>query len=720
MPENKEVKLNENLDLIKDFPPGSIKEWKENVEKDLKGQSFEKKLHTKTYEGIELKPIYTKDDVDDLTQTNNFPGFDHFMRGEDAAGYNLNPWTISQEIPYSLAEELNDALQNDLNKGQTGINVVPDHPTMLGIDADYAKEGEVGKEGVSISALKSITKIFNGIDLTKFPVTINSGFSSLPLFILFSSFLKKNNFKMKDVNGGLLSDPLSYLLKFGSLPYSVNNILDEIKIVTESVIKSGSEMRTISANGIPYNNTGANAVQELAFTLSSGIYYMNEMIERGLTAEEVQKRIQLSFGVGSFYFMEVAKLRAARILWNNILNAYGVEENKREIFIHARTSSYNQTTYDPHVNLLRTTTEAFSAIVGGANSITTNAFDEQLNLPKKFSRRVARNTQIILNEESHLSQVIDPAGGSFYVEKLTEEVAQTAWKMIGEIDKQGDILESLKNGYLQNKIKQTVDLREKDYKKRKAVLVGTNMYANPKEEKPVKDEADYKSVYKKRVDYLQKFRTSGKRENDDLVLKNLQSLTDAKSGDLIENGIEAFLNGATIGEVSKSIRSSYSGGDEIEKLIFKRAAEPFEEIRNAAFNFFEKNGSKPRIFLANMGSVKDYKARADFSRGFFETGGFEVIYPKGVDDNESVLEVIKTESPDGIVICSTDEKYVEIVPELATKIKKEFPETKLILAGRPVDKVEEYKKAGIDEFIFLGADVYDVLTSVLKSIDVSI
>ena len=519
-----------------------------------------------------------------------------------------------------------------------------------------------------------------------------------------------------NIKGSITSDPYEYLLTKGEVPISLKQIFDEMKLATELMIKSNSPIKTICVSGLPFNNAGANAVQELAFTLASAVEYLNEMIERGLKADDVAKRIKFTFGIGSFYFMEVAKLRAARILWSKILEAYDVKEENRKIFIQGKTSQFNQTFFDPFVNSLRTTTEAFSAIVGGVDSLQTNTYDESFNTPDDFSRRLARNTQIILKEESHLDQVIDPAGGSYFVEKLTDDIANAAWKLFQTIEEKGGMLKAIQSAFVQTEIAKVGELKKKDFSKRKSVLVGTNMYANPKEEMLEIKNKDLNAVYKKRVEYIQKYRITGDNKKHSSILEKLQSIADTKTYDLIDNAVDAFLEGASLGEVSKSIRASAEKGITVNTLTQFRLSEMFEELRISSENFKKKTGSKPKVFLATMGPLKQFKGRADFSRAFFEVGGFEIVYPNGFTTSDEAVKAAIDSKAQAVVICSTDDTYPELVPSIVKGIKEKSKDVSVILAGYPKDQIEEYKKSGVDDFIYLGADAHKVLSKLLNKI----
>lgn len=712
---SQEVKLGDNPDLKKDFPVPSFEEWKNQVIKDLKGEPFEK-LITKTYEEINLQPLYTSNDIKDLPQINNFPGFQNLLRGNSASGFNGRDWEIAQEYNQALPEDLNEALCSDIKRGLNSINIILDNPTKLGIDADQSIAGEVGKDGLSISGVRKMQVLFKDIDLTNQPINISGGFSALPITLLFTSYANETRTSLMNIKGSITSDPYDYLLSKGELPISLNQIFDEMKLSTELIIKSNSAIKTIGVSGLPFNNAGANAVQELSFTLATAVEYLDEMISRGLKVDDVAKRIKFTFGTGSFYFMEVAKLRAARMLWSKILEAYGVAEENRKMFIHCRATEFNQTYFDPYVNMLRTTTEAFSAIVGGADSMHTNPFDESFNPADVFSRRLARNTQIILKEESHLDQVIDPAGGSFFVEKLTDDVANAAWRLFQSIEEKGGMLKAIQSRSVQEEITKVVDSKKKDFAKRKSVLVGTNMYANPKEEMMEIKKRNLDAVYKKRVEYIQKYRITGEDKKHESILDKLQKIADTKSYDLVDDAVEAFLEGASLGEISRSIRASADKGITVKPLTQFRLAEMFEELRIASENYKKKTGSKPKVFLATMGPLKQFKARADFSRAFFEVGGFEIVYPNGFATTDEAVSAAIESKAQAVVICSTDDTYPELVPPIVKAIKEKSKNIKVILAGYPKDQIEEHKKSGVDDFIYLGADTHKVLSTLLNKI----
>lgn len=707
------IQLTPNVELNKEFPIPTYDEWKAMVETELEGISFDKKLLTTTYEDIVLQPLYTKKD---WNEKNEFPGFYRFMRDNKVDGYLNCPWLICQELNYGDAQEFNNALKYDLERGQNTISIKLDLATMKGFDADYANTDDVGEGGLSISGMNSLSRALKGIEVEKYPIYVDAGFSALPFLIIFLSYLKKNNISPKSVKGGITADPFNYFTQFGELPVSIDFIFKKMKLTTEYVIKNNLNLRTIGVSGLQYHNAGASAVQELAFVVATLVEYVNQLQNSGLNIKDFHNKIKLSFGVGPFFFIEIAKLRAARILFSNIMKAFGIDENAIDIFIHTDTSSFNQTIYDPYVNTLRATTETFSAILGGADSINVKSFDAPYGLPDEFSRRLARNTQLILMEECNLNLFIDPAGGSYFVEKLTEEIAQKSWAIFQEIEKQGGMLETLKNEYPQNLIEQTYRKREQDLFKRKSVLVGTNMFANTKEQKLQFKSVDKKELQKKRAEYLQKFRLSCEQEKDLSILEKLNNLINSDDETTIDTGVEAILEGATLGEVTRAIRATTESSVKIKKLAIKRLAKPFEKIRERIESIAEKKGEKPKILLATMGSMKQFKARADFSREFFEVAGFNVEYPNGFVAPSDLMKAVEEAKPIAVVICSTDENYPDLVEPIVQGIKSMNKNILVILAGYPKDYVELFKQQGIDDFIYLGVDAYKFFLSLLEKI----
>lgn len=712
---DKKLELPNSIDLGKDFPPPTYDEWKKKVEKDLKGLPFEK-LITRTIEGIDLQPIYTRETLKNNVHLDQFPG-EGSTRAVDVAGYFDSAWLINQRIELADAEKFNYALKDALGHGQNSIYIALDKASKLGLDADYAETEDVGNGGLSISGLSSFSRALDGIDITKFPLFISTGFSSVPFLAILSAYCKKNNIDISKLSGSVEADPIGYWASQGEIPVPVKSAISGLQSSMIWKQKNAPSLKTINVSTLHYLNSGANATQELAFAISTAAEYIRELVDLGSSIDDIAQNIKVTFGIGSSFFTEIAKFRAAKLLWKNLIAAFGGNKEAQKINIFAVSSQLNKTVFDPHVNILRTTTEAFSAIAGGVNSIQIAPFDSLISVSDNFSRRIARNVQIILKEEARFGNTIDSAGGSYYVENLTEQLSKNAWKLFQKIEQKGGMIEALKSNFIHEEIDNTFKLREKDIAKRKSVIVGTNKYANPTEEMIIGQKVNHTELQKRRSEFLQKYRVAEGREKNEDILKALENLSLKCDDNSINVASDAVLNGATLGEITSSCRVNVNDIEriKIKAITPRRLAEPFEKLRIKSNSIKSATGKSPTVFLANMGTVKDYKARADFATSFLEVGGFEVNYTNGFNTIDEAINAILDSGNKIVVICSTDDKYTEIVPELSSKLKTIKSDLTIILAGYPIDKIEEYKNAGVDEFIYLGANAYLILKRLISN-----
>ncbi|GHH97496.1 methylmalonyl-CoA mutase family protein [Neobacillus kokaensis] len=702
--ENKEV--NEGDLQFSEFPVPSYEEWREQAEKSLKGASFKDKLVTNTYEGIRLKPLYTKKDLEGILHLPSMPGTAPYLRGTRTFCYKEKPWEVSQELHYRTPEEFNEAAKSDLKRGQTMLNITLDRVSAFGMDPDQVSPEDVGKGGVSISSLNDITKALEGIDLEQTPLLVQAGCAGLAVYSMLIANTKQVGQNISKLRGCIGMDPLGALAKEGTLPFSLQTAYDLLAKITLYAKDETPELKTIFIQGDPYHNAGSNAVQELAFTLASAVETIRELQERGVTIQEIASRMLFSFSIGSNVFMEIAKLRAGRILWAKIIEVFGGDEEAQKMLIHARTSSWTKTKYDPYVNMLRGTAEAFAAIVGGADSLHVSPFDEALGQPDEFSRRIARNTQIILEKEAHLAKVADPAGGSWYVESLTDSLAKQAWQLFQQIEGHGGMYKALKNCFIQGQIKEVADQRFENIGRRKDKFVGTNMYPNLSEEKLAKHQEALDPIYQMRCAAVVTCRKSTASKEKEKLL----GLLSTKSGQTVDTFVKAFGEGVTIGEWIHAVNQSDLNLPIIKALKSKRGAEPFETLRENSEIFKEKNGSYPKVFLANIGPIPQHKPRADFAAGFFEAGGFEIISNKGFDTAEQAAASALASGASIVVICSNDAAYPEVVPRLASMLKQNNPNITLFVAGQPSsEQAAIFKQSGVDEFIHVRSNCYQVL-----------
>lgn len=715
---NEERRINERDRLLSDFPYPDYEEWYEAAVKLLKGAPFEKKMYSKTYEGLTLQPMYMQQDVAELSYIHSFPGFAPYLRGGQVSGYKASAWNVSQEVSSGTPEECNKTLRYDLKNGQTAVHLILDTDSQQGFDPDNEHTQNVGTDGVSITTPEDLEKVFEDVRLTDYPIFIQAGTSAVTITAFLMTLARKKSIPLEHLRGSIGMDPLAMLACEGSLPYSRETAYQKMAGLTDWARQHIPLLRTILVQGTPYYNSGSSAVQEVAFVVATAVEYLREMQKMGLGVDEVAPRMQFVFSVGTDYFMEIAKLRAARLVWAKVVKAFRGNSDSQKMILHVRTSLRNKTIYDPYVNMLRTTIEAFAGVVGGCDSLHVGGFDEVFRSPDGFSRRIARNTQTILKEEAHIDEVIDPAGGSWYVEKLTDEFARSAWALFQEVEQRGGMANALQRGFPQEQIQQTTEARRTNLSTRKDVLVGTNMYADVTEARLESYETNAEALRKTRVADLRNYRKSRNMPNKSFVTESFSHILDRDRLDFMEKVIDAISHGATLGEIESNLRSQKEEITHIEPVKIYRDARIFEELRATTEAYMVKTGTRPKIFLANMGPIPQHKARSDFSIGFFEVGGFDMLTNKGFLTVDKAAEAAIASGAQVVVICSTDDTYPEIVPLLTRRIKIVKPDTVVILAGYPREHIEEFKTVGVDEFIHLRANVYEILVNLMRKLGI--
>lgn len=702
--------MEKELKLKEFFPPHSYEQWREEVEKQLKGAPFEKKLVKKTYEGIDIQPMYFAKDLEGIDHLNALPGGRPYVRGTSALGNTRTPWLVAQEIPYPDPVRFNQAARLDLGRGQTCLTIPMDYAVRAGQSPEEAEE--LGRQGLCVFTGKDMETAFSGIDLSQTQVRVLCGTSGVGILALFAAYMEENGKSAKALKGAFMVDPLAELAVTGKLPVSLDQAYTEMAALAAWAAKNAEGLRTVGVFGQPYNESGGSAVQELGFTMATAVEYLRRLMENGLSINEAARQLSFSFALGSDFFMEIAKMRAARLVFEQIVEAFGGNEEAMKISMHCRTSRWNKTVTDPWVNMLRTTTEAFSGICGGCDSMHTSAFDESIRIPDDFSRRVARNTQIVLREESHANKVVDPAAGSYYVENLTDQMAKKAWALFQEVEKMGGMADALEKGFVQEQLEETAKARQKNIALRKDVFVGTSKYANLEEKKLAKEPFDCIAFRKERTAQVNVYAENQEQGNKNSALEALSGKLDA------ESAIAAAKAGATLAEICGAIRKSGAKPAEITPVRIHRGAEVFENARAAADAYKEKTGSLPKIFLANMGSIPRHKPRADFTYGYFTPGGFDVLTNKGFQTTDEARDAAVQSGAKVVVICSTDDTYPDIVPELTKKLKDADPDFYVVLAGYPKDHVEAFEKAGVDEFIHIRSNALESIVNIQKRLGV--
>ena len=684
---------------LDEFTPPTYDEWKQACIELLKGAPFEKKLFTKTYEGITFSPMYFHGDTEPIQPAKSYPGMGDYLRGVEANGYVNAPWGIAQACDETFPEENNELLAHEIAKGSTIYNIQIDCATKKAKDARECEH--IGKGGVSLTTLGDVETLLKGFKLAEYPLYVYAGESSLPLMALIIAAVKKSGIDVKNLRGVIGANPIDEYAANGRLGQDLDKLFDEAATVAKWAIKNSPNVKTVFVKSDVFSNGGANDVQEVAYTVAAGVTYLRELLKRGLTIDEAASQIMFGFSMGANFFMQIAKLRAVRPIWAQIVKAFGGNEESQKMRIHGRPAKFFKTVYDPYVNMLRDTTELFSGVVGGVDSFENSTFDEPVRKGDEFSRRIARNMQIILQEEFGLLQPIDPAGGSWAVETLTKEIREKIWAEFQVIEGKGGIVSALKEGYPQDEIAKILATRFKAAETRKDRIVGNNMYANMTEERidaRAESQADNMKARKAAIEsYLSKVDSAAVAD----ALANIK-------GGCANCVIAAAEKGATIAEIRKALGTAEVA--EIKSIAAHRWSERFEALREKTENFKAKTGDNVKIFLANMGPIPQHKARADFTTGFLQVGAFEVLTNNGFATVDEAAQAAKESGADAVVICSTDPTYPEIVPALAPKLHEVLPNATVYLAGTaPAELVETYKQAGIDDYVNVRANCYKVI-----------
>ncbi|MCP4755556.1 MAG: methylmalonyl-CoA mutase [Proteobacteria bacterium] len=702
-------KSKEQRGLLDEFSKPSYEQWRELVEEQLKGAPFEKKLVGKTADGIPIQPIYLRKDVEKSVGLPTEPGSYPFVRGTRASGHTVKGWEVSQPLDYPLVRQYNEAIRRDTSRGLNRLWIALDRAGKAGLDPDQATPGDVGKSGISVFCLRDLAEALEGIDISALSFQIEAGTASLPFLSLMQAHLESKGIAFGGVTGSLIFDPLGTLAVNGKLERRLDTLYDEMAYLTRWADRQAPRLKILGVDARPYGESGGSAAQELGFAMAVAVEYLREIRKRGLEIDEAGPHFSFTFASGSDFFLEIAKFRAARVLWAQIATALGGNESSQKTTLQVCSSRYNKTVHDPYVNMLRTTTEAFSGVLGGCDAMGVAPFDDVLGLPDEISRRTARNIQIILKEECHGNRVIDPAGGSWFVESLTDELGRKAWSLFQEIEKIGGMTRALEEGFVQKSVAEVDENRRKNLALRKSVAVGTNMYANLEEE-PLKNTLpDYDEIKKTRADEVRKLREQRGAGPDTTELEKLSQATDVSADALINAAAAAASKGATLGEITAALDGNGKEETSVSPLSFGRYTEEYEELRKKAAEFKARTGDLPAVFLANMGPLRQHQARADFTTGFLEPGGFSVVSNPGFEGVEEAVQATLASKAPVVVICSTDDTYPDLVPAFTQAVKGEKSDITVVVAGYPKDHLDEFKKIGVDEFIHIRANNLQLL-----------
>ena len=571
----------EDNKLFTEFPPVSTEKWEEVINKDLKGADYEKKLVWRTIEGFKVKPYYRAEDLEGLEYLDSNPGQMPFTRGKHTDN---NVWDVRQDIRIADPKEANRVALDAVERGATALGLC-------------AK---------NIKTLDDMATLFKGIYINAVSINFTCSEDYLQLLKLYVDYANQQGINPKELEGSCEFDPFRYALKNGKFHRSEEGDFQMAKELVVYAHENLPKFRVLTVHGSLLHNAGSNIVQELGFSLAAANELVARLTDLGLKAHRVASRIVLNVGIGSTYFMEMAKIRAARLLWSKIVEQYKPEcDCAYKLFIHATTSEWNQSVYDPYVNMLRSTTEAMSACIAGADSISVLPFDNAYKEADDFGYRIARNQQLLLKEESYLDKIADPAAGSYYIENLTDQIAKGAWEHFLKVEELGGFCKAIRQGYVQDEVEKTARQRDLDIATRKTTILGTNQYPNLLE----------------------------------------------KMGEKVKS------------ECSEC--SEKSENTEIKILKPYRGAEPFEALRLAT----ERSGKRPKVFLLTYGNLTMRKARSGFATNFFGVAGYEIIDNPGFTTPEEGAKAALESGADVVVLCSSDDEYAELTKPVCDMLK---------------------------------------------------
>ncbi|MGD9653176.1 MAG: methylmalonyl-CoA mutase family protein [Candidatus Dadabacteria bacterium] len=652
--------------LLEEFPPVPPGDWEKEITKDLKGKDIST-LDWKPYEGFTVKPFYTAGDMGGLEYlTDAAPGEFPYVRGVEGG---KNPWRIDERITAPSPSEANKLALNAIANGAESLTFVCE-----------VTGGTIS--GIPVKTASDMSKLLKKIPLEEAAVNFMAGDGAAGILALFLIEAEKRGADLVKLTGSVEADPVGRFALTGRFPGGEDESFRELGILASYVSEHAPSFRTILVNGGVFHDSGASAVEELAFTLASGVEYMSRLASEGLPADTIAAQMKFSFSVGSNYFMEIAKLRAARMLWAEIAERFEpAREESKQMKLETRTSSWNKTVFDPYVNMLRGTVEAMAASIGGGEAVSVLPLDSAYKQPGEFTLRMARNTQLILKHESYLDRVKDPASGSYYIEKLTDSIAASSLELFLEVEKLGGFIEAFKVGFIQERILKTRAARDARIAGRADVFVGVNQYPNITEKDPDISGPVSETALKR-----------GKKSGEPFM--SVADLTERLSQ-----------KGASLGDVAPE-------GDcepVAPPLTPYRGAAAFEELRLRTVEYAKRTGETPAVYLLPIGSVSMRSARATFSANFFGCAGFRVVEGDPYDAVESAAKDALRSGACIIVICSSDAEYPNVAPEICKLVKNKKSDACVVVAGNPREHIEELKSAGVDDFIHARSNAAEAL-----------
>ncbi len=670
----------------------SVADWEKLAEKESKGKKVSD-LTWKSLEGIDVKPLYTKADTEKLKYANTMPGLEPFIRGPKATMYAGRPWTIRQYAGFSTAEESNAFYRKALAAGGQGVSVAFDLATHRGYDSDHPRvSGDVGKAGVAIDSVEDMKILFNEIPLDKVSVSMTMNGAVLPVLANYIVAAEEQGVSPDKLSGTIQNDILKEFMVRNTYIFPPKPSMKIIADIFAYTSKHMPKFNSISISGYHMQEAGADAVLELAYTLADGKEYIETALASGLNIDDFAPRLSFFFGIGMNFYMEIAKLRAARLLWDRIVSKYNPQKiDSKVLRTHCQTSGWSLTEQDPYNNVIRTTIEAMAAIFGGTQSLHTNAFDEAIALPTEFSARIARNTQIVLQEETQITKVVDPWGGSYMMESLTQDMADKAWAIIQDVEKQGGMAKAIETGIPKLNIERSAAAKQARIDKGLDVIVGVNKYKLAKEDTVDILEIDNVKVRESQIKRLNKLRSS---RDDNKVMEALDALTHyAKTGE--GNGLDLAVKAArlraSVGEITYALEQVWGRYNAQTQTVSGVYGQSFEDdgewklIQEKIKTFIEKHGRRPRILIAKMGQDGHDRGAKVVATGLADLGFDVDLSPLFATPKEVAKQAIENDVH-FVASSSLAAGHKTLIPELVHELKAQGADDILVIAGGVIPK----------------------------------
>ena len=703
----------------------AMQDWQTLVKKETKGLSADE-LMWQTPEGITIKPLYTAEDTKDLEHMDNLPGFAPFKRGPKATMYVGRPWTVRQYAGFSTAEKSNAFYRKNLAAGQQGLSVAFDLATHRGYDSDHERvEGDVGKAGVAIDSVEDMKILFDQIPLDKVSVSMTMNGAVLPVMASFIVAAEEQGVAPEQLAGTLQNDILKEFMVRNTYIYPP---APSMKIVSDIIAYTTARMpqfNSISISGYHMQEAGATNVQELAYTIADGIEYVRTAIGSGMDVDKFAPRLSFFFAIGMNFFMEIAKLRAARILWATLMEKNFSPKDNRSLMLrtHTQTSGVSLTSKDPYNNIMRTTIEGLSAVLGGTQSLHTNSFDEALGLPTEFAARIARNTQLVIQEETGITNVVDPLAGSYYVESLTSELVDAAMVLINEVEEMGGMTKAVESGLPKLRIEEAAALRQAAIDRGEEVIVGVNKYQLDKEPDVDVLDIDNTLVRESQIERLNAIRAS---RNTELWQQSLDALTSAAKtgeGNLLELAVSAARARATGGEISDALESVWGRHRAQTRSISGvygsayEGDEGFMKIKQKIEQFADDHGRRPRMLVVKMGQDGHDRGAKVIATAFADLGFDVDVGPMFQTPAEAARQAIENDVH-VVGVSSQAAGHKTLVPKMIESLKSQGAGEILVVCGGviPPKDYDELTAQGVAAIFGPGTNIPDAASTVLDLI----